>query len=188
MITGWRVDDELLTRQRSHLDLRAGWLRLEPGETKNGEGRNFPLVPRLREILEEQIARTDALQRAEGRIIQWLFHRSGKPIKGFRRAWLTACVAAGFGTEVRDARGKLIKKKADRIPHDFRRTAVRNLERAGVSRSDAMAMLGHKTESIYRRYATSDEKSVKEAGAKLAAFHEQDLLATDKVLTKSKAV
>jgi site-specific recombinase XerD len=167
-ITGWRVHDELLTRERKHVDLKAGWLRLEPGETKNRDGRNFPLTPRLREVLQPQIEYTEALQRAQGRIIPWLFHREGKPIKSFRRAWLTACVAAGFGTEVRDARGKLIKKIASRIPHDFRRTAVRNLERAGVSRSDAMNMVGHKTEAIYRRYAISDEKSLQEAGLKLA--------------------
>jgi len=40
-----------------------------------------------------------------------------------------------------------------RILHDFRRTAVRNLERPGVSRSAAMKLTGHKTESVYRRYA-----------------------------------
>jgi hypothetical protein len=167
-ITGWRVHDELLTRERKHVDLKAGWLRLEPGESKNRDGRNFPLTPRLREVLQRQIEYTEALQRAEGRIIPWLFHRDGKPIKNFRRAWLTACVAAGLGSEVRDTRGKLVKKIANRIPHDFRRTAVRNFERAGVSRSDAMNMVGHKTEAIYRRYAISDEKSLKEAGAKLA--------------------
>jgi len=56
------------------------------------------------------------------------------------------------------------------IPHDFRRTAVHNLERAGVPRSSAMAMVGHKTESIYRRYAIVDEAMLKEAAAKLGAF------------------
>jgi integrase len=46
-ITGWRVPSEILTRQRHHLDLDGGWLRLDPGETKNGQGRNFPLTPEL---------------------------------------------------------------------------------------------------------------------------------------------
>src|SRR5262249_52166845 len=173
-ITGWRMADELFTRQRHHLDLKAGWLRLDPGETKNGEGRQFPLTPRLREVLEEQTERTRALEKAKGVIIPWLFHRDGKPIKGFRKAWLTACVKAGLGTEIRSASGKLIKKIGNRIPHDFRRTAVRNLERAGVSRSDAMKMVGHKTESIYRRYAIADEKSMKEAARKLDQFYAID--------------
>jgi hypothetical protein len=53
---------------------------------------------------------------------------------------------------------------------DFRRTAVRNLERAGVSRSAAMKMVGHRTESIYRRYAIVCERDLREAGEKLAGI------------------
>ncbi len=60
----------------------------------------------------------------------------------------------------------------ERLPHDFRRTAVRNLERAGVPRSTAMKMVGHKTESIYRRYAIVDEAMLKEGAAKLHTLHE----------------
>lgn len=55
-----------------------------------------------------------------------------------------------------------------RIMHDFRRTAVRNLERAGVSRSVAMKMTGHKTEAVYRRYAIVGESDLHEAAAELA--------------------
>ena len=58
------------------------------------------------------------------------------------------------------------------IPHDFRRTAVRNLERAGVPRSAAMKMVGHKTEAIYRRYAIADENMLREGAAKLEALLE----------------
>jgi integrase len=56
--------------------------------------------------------------------------------------------------------------------HDFRRTAVRNLERAGVSRSAGMKLTGHKTEAIYRRYAITDSAMLEEAVAKVAAWRD----------------
>lgn len=154
-ITGWRVPSELLTREWRHLDLDAGWLRLEPGETKNGEGRNFPVTPKLRDILTAQLERT----KASGKIISLIFHRDGKPIGDFYDAWHTAADAAGLPL---------------RIPHDFRRTAVRNLERAGIPRSAAMKMTGHLTESVYRRYAIVDAAMLQEAAAKLDALHTSD--------------
>jgi hypothetical protein len=57
------------------------------------------------------------------------------------------------------------------LVHDLRRTAVRNLERAGVSRSVAMRLSGHKTESIYRRYAIVSESDLAEGVRKVAALH-----------------
>ena len=65
-----------------------------------------------------------------------------------------------------------------RIPHDFRRTAVRNLERAGVPRSGAMKITGHKTEAVYRRYAIVCEADLMEGLEKLAA---QEALAQEKM-------
>jgi len=158
-LTGWRVASELLTRQWGHVDFKAGWLRLEPGETKNQEGRMFPLIPALRAVLERQHRRTVEIEKATGRIIPWVFHRNGRPIKDFRTAWRLACKVAGL---------------PGRIPHDFRRTAVRNLERAGVSRSAAMKMVGHRTEAIYRRYAIVSESDLREAGRKLTALAQHD--------------
>jgi len=171
--TGWRVDSEILTRKRHHLDLENGWLRLEPGETKNGKGRMFPigLLPELREVLEEQVARTRILEKEIGEIIPWLFHRAGKPIKSFRRSWNTALKLAALPGRVR---------------HDFRLTAVRNLERAGVSRSAAMATTGHLTESVYRRYAIVDESMLKEAGAKLAALNEKKSINVHSTFAKAR--
>ena len=91
-----------------------------------------------------------------GRVIPWLFHRDGKPIRDFYDAWHKACKAAGM---------------PGRIPHDFRRTAVRNIERAGVPRSAAMQLTGHITESVYRRYAIVDEAMLNEGVEKLATLY-----------------
>ena len=88
------------------------------------------MTARLRAILERQLAKTEALQRVTGKIIPWLFHRDGEAIKQFRRSWVSACVKAGLGVRVTDSEGRLVKAVAHCIPHDFRRTAVRNLERA----------------------------------------------------------
>jgi hypothetical protein len=60
---------------------------------------------------------------------------------------------------------------AGRLLHDFRRTAVRNLKRASVPRSVAIAMVGHRTESIYRRYAIVAESDLKAGAERLAALH-----------------
>ena len=112
----------------------------------------YPFFPQLRAVLEHQRERTRAVERATGQIIPWVFHRDGAPIKTFRRSWRTACRLAGL---------------PGKIPHDFRRTAVRNLERAQVPRSAAMKMVGHKTESVYRRYAIVDQAMLQEAGDKV---------------------
>jgi integrase len=133
------------------VDFTAGWLRLEPGETKNGEVREFPLdtLPELREILEQQRAKANLIQKASGKIVNWVFfHNDGRQIKDYRGAWASACEKAGYG-------GQLV--------HDLRRSAVRSLEAAGVSRSAAMQLTGHLTESVYRRYAVVDQDALREA-------------------------
>lgn len=163
-ISGWRTRSELLTRQWRHVDFANGWLRLDPGETKSGEARNFPFTPELRAILERQRELVRQIEKAQGVIIPWVFIHppgtarceAGSRIKNFRGAWAKACKAAGV---------------PGRLVHDFRRTAVRNLERAGVSRSAAMKLTGHKTEAVYRRYAIVDSTMLREAVDKLGALH-----------------
>jgi integrase len=152
-VTGWRVPSEVLTLQWRQIDFDAGTVRLDPGTTKNGEGRTFVMTPELRACLEGQRAFTEKFQREHDKIVPWVFHHDGEPIKCFRGAWRRACAYVGLH---------------GRIPHDFRRTAVRNLERAGVSRSVAMKMTGHKTEAVYRRYAIVSEQDLREAATKLA--------------------
>src|SRR5436190_167961 len=98
----------------------------------------------LNALLEWRRAQTDAAQRAGERIIPYSFRdAAGRPLFGsdqrrqkiFRGARRRACNAAEY---------------PGRIPHDFRRTAVRNLERAGMPRSVAMELVGHRTELVYQ--------------------------------------
>jgi site-specific recombinase XerD len=154
-ITGWRVRSEVLTLCWSQVSSDA--IRLEPGTTKSGEGREWPLAahPELARLIEQQRAYTEAVQRRTGQIVPWVFHREGRPIRSMKGAWQRACERAGL---------KL-------IPHDLRRSAVRNLERAGVPRSVAMKLVGHQTEAIYRRYAIVAPQDLAEGVSKLAALH-----------------
>jgi integrase len=157
-ITGWSIRSEILPlRWGLNVDLAAGEVRLEPGTTKNDEGRVFPIsvLPRLAEVLIGQKRRTEAMERETRRIISWVFHREGNKIRDFRKAWDAGMKAAGI---------------ARKIPHDFRRTAVRNLERAGVPRSVAMQLVGHKTESIYRRYAIVAKQDLLDGLKRLADY------------------
>jgi integrase len=158
-LTGWRIKSEILSRQKQHLDLQSGCLKLDREETGSGEERKFPLTPGMRELLVRQLEEVNELEHKTGRIIPWLFHHNGKPIKDFRKAWALACQRAGI---------------VGKVPHDFRRTAVRNLERAGISRSAAMVMVCHRTESIYQRYKVADEAMLKASATKLAALHESE--------------
>jgi len=114
----------------------------------------------MRAVLEAQREVVKAIERAQACVIPWVFVQpDGSRIKDFRWAWRKACRDAGV---------------PGRLVHDFRRTAVRNLERAGVPRSAAMRMTGHKTEAVYRRYAITDSAMLQEAAVKLAAFHVAD--------------
>jgi integrase len=135
-ITGWRIASEVLPLEWRHVDFNGDEIRLDAGTTKNDEARAFPLTTELRVLLEERRRSSDKLS-ARGRIQPWVFHREGRPIKTFIKAWRNACRLAGC---------------PGRLQHDFRRTAVRNLVRAGVPERVAMQMTGHKTRSVFERY------------------------------------
>ena len=127
-----------------------------PHTTKNDEGRTFPFTDALERLLEAQRAEHERLK-AEGVICPWVFHRSNRKVKGkrittFIKAFRAACTKAGC---------------PGRIPHDLRRTAVRNLVRAGVPERVAMQMTGHKTRSVFERYNIVSECDLVEAAKKL---------------------
>ena len=157
-LTGWRKR-EILTLQWSQVDFEAGEIRLSLTQSKNREGRTFPfrVLPALNDLLDRQQEHTRGLERTRGEIIPWVFHRNGEQIRSMKTAWGRACRRAGL-------EGTLF--------HDLRRCAVMNLERAGVSRSVAMKLTGHKTESVYSRYAIADKAAQEEGVEKLARLFE----------------
>lgn len=153
-ITGWRIDSEVLALEWRQVDFGAGTVVLDPGTTKNREGRTFPMTRELRQLLEQQRAYTDAVQRRLNAVCPYVFHRDGQPIKSFRVAFRTACKAAGC---------------PGRLLHDFRRTAVRNLVRAGIPERVAMQLTGHKTRSVFERYNIVSMGDLNEAAKRLDA-------------------
>ena len=159
-ITGWRTQSEVLTLQWRQVDFNAGQVRLDPGTTKNGEGRVFPMTAALREVLAGQREERDRLRRERGSLCPWVFHRNGVPITAFTKAWKTACVKAGC---------------PGRIPHDLRRTAVRNLVRSGIPERVAMQMTGHKTRSVFERYNIVSETDFADAVRRLDERHGHSL-------------
>ncbi|MGE0445129.1 MAG: tyrosine-type recombinase/integrase [Vicinamibacterales bacterium] len=168
-ITGWRIRSELLTRQWRHVDFSGrGSLRLDPGEAKDAtSGREFIMTAWLREVLERQQKWAKKVGKANGIVVPWVFCRAnGQPISKYSQTWREACRQAGI----------------QRIPHDFRRTAVRNLERAGVPRTTSMALIGHKTESIYRRYSIVDQAMLEVGAEKLEALQQAQKFTRPKVV------
>jgi integrase len=157
---GWRMQSEVLSLERRHLDLDAGTLRLDPGMAKNDEGRVVYLTPELRTLLGEQLERVRDLERTKERIVPWLFPHLGPRLVGtrirdFRKAWTEACTGAGVPGAYR---------------HDFRRTAVRNLVNAGVPERVAMMITGHKTRSVFDRYHIVSPGDLQEAARRLSGL------------------
>ena len=156
-LTGWRIPSEVLPLQWRQIDRERGIVRLDPGTTKNDSGRIFPygeLLPEFCDVMERQWEVTKQIEQERGIVCPWVFHRHGRRITDFRGAWAKAVEQAGC---------------PDRIPHDFRRTAVRNLVRAGVPENVAMMLTGHKTRSVFDRYDIVDENDLREAVERLAA-------------------
>ena len=103
----------------------------------------------------------------------WVCHLRGKRLKTIKGSWQTGWVKAGLG-RFRNPDTQYVGTRASEgaLIHDFRRTAVINMEESGLPRMVAMAISGHKTDSIYRRYHIVRREHLIDAGKRLLAHHQ----------------
>ena len=136
-ITGLRRG-EITAIQWPQVDFEAGLITLDKGETKNDDPRSVPILDGdMRDILVAAKKERDEKWPDS----RWVFSRAGERIIDFRWAWDEACKRAGV---------------PDLNFHDLRRTAVRNMRRAGIPQVIRMKISGHKTDSMERRYNIVD--------------------------------
>ena len=130
------------------MDLEGKVIRLAPQRSKTRDGRVLPLSPPLAKVLTRR-----QVKRQPG--WQMVFHRDDVTVRQWRAAWRSACRRAGVPT---------------RLIHDCRRTAARNLTRAGVPERVAMVLTRHKTRAVFDRYNIVNERELMAAGEQLAAY------------------
>ena len=164
--SAWR-SGEALKLQWSKVDLDDWIVRLSRKNEKTKNPRTLPLVGELREVIENRI-------KARHLDCPYVFHRAGKPVKSFRRAFKAACVEVGLGRMVKDE--KTGRKKYDGItPHDMRRSAIRNFRKAGISESDGMKISGHRTNAVYKRYDIIDEEDQRRTIERVQEHQRQEM-------------
>lgn len=174
--SGWRKA-EILGLTWDRVDLSEGLVSLDPGETKNEEGRTLYFNEELMQVVT-------ALHKNRNLGCPYVFHRNGAPIRDFRGAWDAACIKAGLCEVLKDDQGRPVliqdkkgNQKTVKIPtkifHDFRRTAIRDMVRSGVPERVAMKISGHKTRSVFDRYNVTSDQDLREAALKKQAYHEK---------------
>jgi len=128
-------------------DRESSTLILPGRSTKNGKPRKLVLEG----IYREMIARRLAARRLD---CPFIFHRHGKPMGAFRKAWAHACKKAGVS----------------RIFHDLRRSAIRNMIRAGIDQTVAREISWHRTDAVFTRYNITSDEDLREAQGKLERY------------------
>ncbi len=164
-LTGWRKG-EIISLLWADVDRDGDAIRLRPEHSKNGRDRTVMLDGDLDALIERRWQARLFSRGGDAHVTDLVFHRDGEPVGDFRKAWATACVEAGlYRIVVTDTKGAE-KKVPDRLFHDLRRTAARNMVRAGVPERVAMEITGHRTRSMFDRYNIVSEDDLRVAAQK----------------------
>jgi integrase len=151
-LSAWR-SGEAKKLEWSKVDLTDWVVRLTRKNEKTKRPRTLTLVGELREIIERRLEK--CLPECP-----LVFHRNGKPIKTFRRAFAAACETA---------------KLVGIVPHDLRRSGVRNFTKAGLSESEGMSISGHRTNAVYKRYNIIDEELQRQSLERVTEHQKREL-------------
>jgi integrase len=133
--TAWRKA-EALGLLWANVDLAGRTITLPT--TKNGKPRSLRLGGEVLDIIRRREAERLTERNGEPVVASHVFHWHGRQIRDFKRAWRSAVKAAGL---------------PPKLFHDLRRSGVRNMIRRGVPDSVAMGVSGHRTRSVFDRYA-----------------------------------
>lgn len=153
-LSGWRRG-EVFTLEWSDVDQRARVIRLRPEESKNGQGRTLALEGELWSIIERRCSERIIRHGRTSRIATLVFHHDGHAIVDIKKSIGNRLHQAGVGKK---------------LFHDFRRTAIRNMVRAGVPETVAVKISGHKTRSVFDRYNITDERDLRDAMKKTQEY------------------
>ena len=149
--SGWRRN-EILFLTWDEVDLRGGVIRLAPHRSRTRTGRVLPISTPLQAVLER---RHRERRVGDDRV----FRRDGVTGRAWRYALRDASRRAGI---------------PHRLLHDCRRTAARNLVRAGVPERVAMILTGHKTRAVFDRYNIVNEQELLNASQRLVVYLDAD--------------
>ena len=152
--TGMRIG-EILDLKWSQVDLLLKRISLAPRQTKTETQRVVYMTNDLYLVLAE------AKRRQQGcfKECPWVCAREGRPVKSIKKSWKTACKRVG---------------REGRLVHDLRRTAIRNMTKAGIPEKLAMAISGHKTRSVFDRYNILNESDLREAAGKMSNYYQAE--------------
>lgn len=168
-VVGYHVGNrlgELRKLQWPQVDLSAFEIRLSGEQTKNKKPRTVPIYGDMKVWLQWQ----KELCAEKWPDCPWVFNYLGGPIGGHLKGWKRACEAAGL---------------PELLFHDLRRSAVRNMVRAGIPEKVAMEITGHKTRAIFERYNIVSGADLATAAQKLEIYLTQpESLATSLATVK----